>query len=91
VRVKGKQKAIKIYEPVGNSTFLSKYDSEQLLEHNEALAHYQSGNWLLAQKQLYELYQQTNEAIYSLYCERINENEGKPPHNWQGVYAHSSK
>ncbi len=91
VRVKGKQKAIKIYEPVGNTDNLSERDAQQLFQHNEALDHYQSGNWKLAKAQLHKLHEQTKEVIYRLYGERIDENSGKVPDEWQGIYTHSSK
>ncbi len=91
VRVKGKQKAIKIYEPVGSIANLSEKDAQLLFQHNEALGHYQSGNWELAKAQLHKLYEQTNEVIYGLYGERIDEKSGKSPDEWQGIYTHSSK
>ncbi len=91
VRVKGKQKAIKIYEPLTLKKEQSNADIEYLRKHQEALENYLSGDWKLAKQQVDELFKETNEKIYSLYKQRLKENSGEAPQNWDGVHTHSSK
>ena len=89
VRVKGKKEAIRIYEPVAESSTLSSTQTELLSLHEAAFDYYLNGDWDVALDKLKALYRETNEPLYSLYLKRIDEIQEHE--NWDGVYTHSSK
>ena len=91
VRVKGKNEAIKIYEPLAQKKQMSASDNKALAKHEEALANYLSGDWQLAKEQIDALFIERQEAIYTLYQTRMSDHAGNPPKNWDGVHTHSSK
>ncbi len=91
VRVKGKQDAVMIYEPVGMTVELSTTQKEQLQKHNEAFDLYRAGDWETATKFFETASQETNGSLYHLYLERIKEKSGKMPKDWDGVHTHTDK
>jgi adenylate cyclase len=96
VRVKGKDKPVAIFEPLGLAETLTKETLDALNVHQEMLQHYRNGDWSLAEKQLKILGQMvtddSNSALIVLYKERIAQFKKVPPaNNWGGVYNHDSK
>lgn len=93
VRVKGKHKAIEIYEVLGTKEILTPELSQELNDYHAALDAYFAANWdaaLTAMEKLHAKY--PDKKIYSLYIERINQLKQNPtPENWDGVFTHESK
>jgi adenylate cyclase len=96
VRVKGKDKPVAIFEPLGLAETLTKETVEALHLHQEMLQHYRNGDWSLAEKPLKALEKiatdDGNSALIVLYKERIAQFKKVPPaNNWDGVFNHDSK
>jgi len=91
VRVKGKQDAIKIYEPVVTKMNLTTKLSQQLTRHENAFKYYLIGDWDQANLAFKELFEQTKEPLYQLYSERVKYNLNKTPENWSGIHNHQTK
>ena len=96
VRVKGKDKPVAIFEPIGLAETLTKETIDALNLHHEMLQNYRSGNWTLAEKQLASLEkmapQAGKSALLMLYSQRIAQFKKAPPaNNWDGVFNHESK
>jgi adenylate cyclase len=96
VRVKGKDKPVTIFEPLGKGEDVQ---AETLLELNlyhEALKYYRNQDWDLAEKQLKTLEKMTveggNAPLYAMYLARIKQFRKAPPaKNWDGVFTHETK
>lgn len=99
VRVKGKQDAIKIYEPVAIKTNLttellqqqSQKLSQQLIRHENAFKYYLIGDWNQANLAFKALLEETQEPLYQLYLERVKYNSHKTPESWSGIHNHQTK
>jgi adenylate cyclase len=93
VRVKGKKMAVSIYEVVGYTNALSEADKLDLQQYDEALNAYFKQEWERSRKLFTALQQKTpSRTLYSLYLERIQTYESKPPTlQWDGVYVHTQK
>jgi adenylate cyclase len=93
VRVKGKDKPVKIYEPIGPERDLKPDEREELALYNEALTLYRSQQWVPARQALARLQQQAPaRALYALYLARIAHFEQQPPPaDWDGTYTFLTK
>ncbi len=91
VRVKGKQDAVMIYEPVIMAVNLGKTQKQQLQKHHESFKSYLAGDWQTANDNFANLYKETNDSLYYLYLERIKENSGNVPLDWNGIHTHTTK
>lgn len=91
VQVKGKEDAIKIYEPILMLVDLTVEQSIQLETHENAFKYYLSGEWDQAKQLLEQLYKQTSEPLYHLYLDRINSYSETSPDNWSAIYKHQTK
>jgi adenylate cyclase len=93
VRVKGKDKHVKIYEPIGPLDQLSLQDQEDLTLHNEALKHYRSQNWVTASAGFAQLGQRyPARKLYDLYAGRIEHFVNHPPPpDWDGAFTFQTK
>jgi adenylate cyclase len=95
VRVKGKDIAVKIYEPLGfeGSVEADKLTALSLFE--SALAAYRNQQWDSAQAQfefLLKNHPATGEVLYPLYLERIAHLRDNPPGNeWDGSFTFTKK
>ena len=95
VRVKGKDIAVKIYEPLGfeGSVEADKLTALNLFE--SALAAYRNQQWDSAQAQfefLLKNHPATGEVLYPLYLERIAHLRDNPPGNeWDGSFTFTKK
>jgi len=87
VRVKGKDRAVKIYEPLGLADQVSAADSAELAEFNQALLFYRSQDWVQAQAAFEDLQQRKpNRLLYGLYLERVAHFVQNPPAvDWDGT------
>ncbi len=92
VRVKGKDKPVALYEPLGKAGELSAETLNTFNVYQEAIKHYRNGDLKLAEKQFKSLEKTELHPLYALYLERIAQFKKVPPaSNWDGVYSHESK
>jgi adenylate cyclase len=94
IRVKGKNLAVEIYEPIGFNADLSENIYADLDLHHQAINSYLSGDWSVSQELLLQLKQNANLStkVYDIYLERIDSVSDKIDlNNWDGVYSHESK
>ena len=93
VRVKGRNKPVSIYEPLGPRDALEDKVCDELEFYREAVKLYRAQNWELAELQFVNLAKRSpRRALYKLYIERINHfRESPPPADWDGVYTHLEK
>ncbi|MCK5363423.1 MAG: adenylate/guanylate cyclase domain-containing protein [Gammaproteobacteria bacterium] len=93
VRVKGRNKPVSIYEPLGPWDALEDKVHDELEFYREAVKLYRAQNWELAELQFVNLIKRSpKRALYKLYIERINHfRESPPPADWDGVYTHLEK
>ena len=93
VRVKGKDKPVAIYEPLGVTSELSEATLEELKQWQHALRLYRAREWDQAELQLYNLQRQApHNRLYTLYTERIAQLRKAPPGaEWDGVTIYQTK
>ena len=93
VRVKGKDKPVRILEPIGPAQALKADEREELSHYNQALALYRSQQWQQAREAFAQLQQLTpSRILYTLYLERITHFEQTPPAaDWDGTYTYLTK
>lgn len=93
VRVKGKDAAVTIFEPLGPKERLDADQSFGLTAWHEALTHYRARRWTAAESGLRNLAQrEPGRVLYALYLERIARLRMEPPAaDWDGVVAFDFK
>lgn len=91
VRVKGRQEPVHIYEPLCVKKALTAPLKQHIKCHNEAINAYLIGDWQQAHQQFTVLSKQYNEPLYRVYLQRLQEMKLTPPHDWEGVFTHTSK
>ncbi|MDK2123216.1 CHASE2 domain-containing protein [Parachitinimonas caeni] len=93
VKVKGKEDPVAIFEPVGRKENVDKAVQNQIQLFHQALKHYRTQNWDMAELQLINLKKQQPDCkLYSVYLDRIkNFRHTPPPPNWDGVYEFDTK
>ena len=93
VRVKGRDKPVGIYEPLGPRDAVDEGVRKELELYREAIKLYRAGNWELAELQFVNLANRAPKRhLYKLYIERINGyRNDPPPSDWDGVYTHLEK
>lgn len=93
VRVKGKEKAVGIFEPIAALSELSDTQRAECLLWEEALGHYRSQAWDEAEQCLHRLGMEGSHAyLYSLYLKRIAWYRDHPPgEQWDGVTTFTTK
>ena len=95
VRVKGKDVAVTIYEPLGFEGQVSEQNLSALPLFEKALMAYREQRWDEAESQFTSLlnnYRATGEVLYSLYLERIGHLRQDPPGaNWDGAFTFTKK
>ena len=93
VRVKGRDKPVAIYEPLGPKDAVEGDVRKELELYREAVKLYRAQNWELAELQFVNLAKRApKRALYRLYIERINRyRNDPPPSDWDGVYTHLEK
>jgi adenylate cyclase len=86
VRVKGKDKPVTIYEPLGKP---EQVDMAQMDAYTQALQSYRKQDWAVAAKQFKQLEDNT---LHALYLARIKQfKQTPPPKNWDGVFNYETK
>jgi len=93
VRVKGKEKPIAIYEPIGLSSEVSKDLQDEVKLFHEARRLYRRQDWDQAELQLMNLQRMSPDAaLYGIYAERIAYFRKNPPAaDWDGVFVFQTK
>ncbi len=93
VKVKGKDKAVEVYQLCGRAESLGLQLKDELKQHERALALYFSQQWHSAKEIFEKLNQQyPNVKIYEILLERINYYlENPPPDDWDGSYVRTEK
>ena len=93
IRVKGKQKGVKIYEPIALKQAVSAAVELDLKQFESALFHYSEQRWQQAQSILQLLIDHPGyEHLCQLYLKRIRYYRDNPPgDDWNGVYIATSK
>ncbi len=93
VKVKGKDKAVNIYQPIGKIETIEESVKQEIKAYEQALAYYHEQQWTAAKQAFTKLRTQNPESfLYKLYIERIEKfMKHPPPKNWDGVYIHTTK
>ena len=93
VRVKGKEKPITIYEPMGKNTEIDQNEIDELELYEQALKNYRAQKWNEAEalfKKLQKMF--TERPLYEMYINRLNYFQNMPPgEDWDGVFTFSTK
>ena len=93
VRVKGKDKPVTIYEPLGPKKQIDKSQRDAIKLYEQALKLYRAKDWDMAELQFLNLHKsEPSRALYKLYSERIvHFRKDPPPDPWDGVFTHETK
>jgi len=93
VRVKGKDKPIAIYEPLGLRDQIDGKWKDELKLYREALRLYRAREWDMAEMNFLNLSRSSRSPeLYRVYAERIAQYRVQPPRgDWDGVYTHATK
>ena len=93
VRVKGKAKAITIYDTKGLQEEVSAEWADRAIRFEAVLKMYRNRDWARAENTLKELQiEEPGSSLYGLYRQRVKFfRSNSPPADWDGVYSHESK
>ncbi len=93
VRVKGKDKPVTIFEPVGARKDVDRSVRDELKLYEAGLKLYRAQNWDMAELQFLNLQKSSPPSrLYQLYAERIAHFRREPPgQDWDGVFTHLTK
>jgi adenylate cyclase len=93
VRVKGKDKPVAIYEPIGLTSEMSKAQQDEVKLFHEMRRLYRKLDWDQAELQLMNLRRISPEVrLYDVYMERIEYFRKNPPAaDWDGVFVFQVK
>ena len=93
VRVKGKDRPVSIYEPLGLLENISKDERKLLKQFHTAIKQFRAQNWDAAEREIFALSQlEPDRKIYKIYLDRIMFYREHPPgEDWDGSFTHTSK
>ena len=93
IRVKGKQQAVTLYQPICLRSNASEDDEKEMAMWREAIALYRTACWQDARTAFQTLHATSGaKELAKLYLERIASlSNGTLPDNWDGVYERESK
>ena len=93
VTVKGKNKPVVIYEPLGYANDLSDALKEELKQYHRALKYYRAQDWEQAAVAFYRLNSKfPGMKLYTEYLKRVDALRNNPPGpEWDGVYHFTTK
>ena len=93
VRVKGKDNAVRIFEPIGPSDQLTESEKAVLAQYHAALTQHRAQNWQLAGAEFARLQQLDPERkLYQIYAGRIALFAVQPPAaDWDGSHTFMTK
>ncbi len=93
VRVKGKNKPVTIFEPLGLLENVSKSEKKLLRQFHIGITQYRAQNWDAAEREVFALSQLDPESkLYKIYLDPITHYRENPPaKDWDGSFTHTSK
>jgi adenylate cyclase len=93
VRVKGKDKPVAIFEPLGLVGEVAQETLEEIKLFQQALRLYRKQEWDKAELQLYNLLKIAPKTkLYEVYAERVTYYRNNPPgESWDGVFVFKTK
>lgn len=93
VRVKGKDKPVAIYEPLGVVGEVGQAVQDEVKLFQQALRMYRKQDWDRAELQLFNLLKIAPDSkLYEVYAERVAHYRNAPPgENWDGVFVFKTK
>jgi adenylate cyclase len=93
IKVKGKDEAVNIYEPLGPEGEVDRKSQEELKIWNQALRAYRTQQWDQVEVSLLNLQRMNPESgLYQVYAEKVSEKRrNPPPPDWDGVTAFDEK
>lgn len=93
VRVKGKDKPVAIFEPLGLAAEVSGDVLEEMKLFHQVLKLYRKQDWEQAELQLFNLQKMSPQAkLYQVYAERVMYFRNNPPgEDWDGVFVFKTK
>lgn len=92
IQVKGKEEAIRVYEPIGLEGEVSEAIMAELAQYQQAYQLYLARDWANAKAAFVNLYAQTPLLLYQVYADRIDDLKTQElPDDWDGTFRHTSK
>jgi adenylate cyclase len=93
IKVKGKDEAVTIYEPLGMDTEVERAALDELKIWNQALRAYRAQQWDQVEVHLLNLQRMSPDcSLYQLYAERVARmRRDPPPPGWDGVTVYDEK
>lgn len=93
VRVKGRDDAVRIFEPIGSADEVAGDRCDRIERHHAALERYRAGDWDAAESAFRELAGLEPEVrLFALYLERIEQFRRNPPApEWNGIFTFDEK
>ncbi len=92
VRVKGKQQAEHVYEPVCRKDAAESSIQMEIGQFEQVLAHYFQGEWDQAESELDRLVDRWGDSqLYTIYMQRIRNLRQRSPENWDGIFERRTK
>jgi adenylate cyclase len=95
VTVSGRERPVKLFEPIAFRDRLSQREIDQVEQFNKALDYYRQGQGVEAADILTALVEEaravSNTQLYDLYLERIRTQTDMACENWDPVFRHTSK
>ncbi len=92
IQVKGKDTAIRVYEPLGQEGKVPQDVLDELEEYDTAYQLHLDRKWDEALKAFNDLFQKTPLGVYNVYIERIPDLKTQElPADWDGTFRHTSK
>ncbi len=93
VKVKGRDKPVVIYEPLGPIDYIDDTLRKRLNQYNIALEHYRARRWNDAEQLLSSLsHDDPQRRIYRIYLDRIAHfHQQPPPDDWDGTFKFTTK
>jgi adenylate cyclase len=93
IKVKGKDEAVTIYEPLGLESEIERKVHEELKIWNQTLRAYRTQQWDQVEVSLLNLQRMSPDCgLYQVYAQRAAEKRrNPPPSNWDGVTAFDEK
>jgi adenylate cyclase len=90
LRVKGKQQAVSVYQPLRHDEIEAR--REEIVAWEDAFARYTAGDFAEAQTRLAALYDTFPEnKLYAIFYDRVIHLQMDPPPYWNGVWIWTSK
>lgn len=93
IKVKGRDEAVTIYEPLGPEGEIERKLLDELKVWNQTLRAYRTQQWDQAEVGLLNLQRMSPEcALYQVYAEKVaDKRRNPPPSDWDGVTVYDEK